>query len=127
MFKLIPKLLFTGLTFLSTLTFVNSLKCVSKNNQECKIRPEIVNVKSDKPIFYPYSAQISKYSGSCNSINDPYEKLCVPDVPVPDAHYGITNFHNISSYPTLENVLFGAVKIQNVDTDKYIFWLWNRI
>ena len=98
------KLLFTGQTFLSTLTFVNSLKCVSKNNQECKIRPEIVNVKSDKPIFYPSSAQISKY-----------------------AHYGITNFHNISSYPTLENVLFGAVKFQNVDTDKYIFWLWNRI
>ena len=35
------------------LSSVNSLKCVSMNNQS---------------------------SGSCNNINDPYAKLCVPDV-----------------------------------------------
>ena len=38
MFKLIKKLCFTGLTFLSTLTSVNPLRCVSVNNQECKVR-----------------------------------------------------------------------------------------
>ena len=31
-----------------------SLSCISMNNQECKVRPEIVNVNSDEPVFYPY-------------------------------------------------------------------------
>ena len=62
------------------LSSVNSLKCISINNQECKVRPEIVNVNSNKPIFYPYSISTSKCSGSCNNINNPYAKLCVPDL-----------------------------------------------
>ena len=24
------------------------------NNQECKVRPEIVNFNSDEPVFYPF-------------------------------------------------------------------------
>ena len=55
---------------------VNSLECVSMKNQECKGRPEIVNVNSKEP----YSIKPSKCSGSCNNINNPYAKLCVPDV-----------------------------------------------
>ena len=31
-------------------------------------------------IFHPFSMKTSKSSGSCNNINDPYGKLCVPDV-----------------------------------------------
>ena len=50
------------------------------NNQECKIRPKIINYNSNEPSFYPYSIEINKCSGSCNNINDPYAKLCVPDV-----------------------------------------------
>ena len=30
-------------------------------------------------MFYPYSITINKCKGSCNTINDPYAKLCVPD------------------------------------------------
>ena len=59
---------------------VNPLKCVSMNNQECKIIPEIINVNSSEPSFYPYSVKISKCSRSSNNINDPYAKLCVADV-----------------------------------------------
>ena len=44
-----------------------------------KVRPEIVNVNSNEPIFYPFSIRSSKCSGSCNNINDPYAKLFVPD------------------------------------------------
>ena len=55
------------------------LKCVSMNNQECKIRPEVININSNEPSFYPYSIFIKNCSGSCNNI-DPYAKLCVPDV-----------------------------------------------
>ena len=49
------------------------------NNQECKIRTEIISVNTNEPMFYPYSVKINKYKGSCNTINDPYAKLCVPD------------------------------------------------
>ena len=66
--------------FFCSLSSVNSLECVSMNNQECKVRPEIVNVNSNEPLFYPFSIKTSKCSGSCNNINDPYAKLCVPDV-----------------------------------------------
>ena len=50
------------------------------NNQPCKARPEIVNVNSNNPIFYPFSIKTSKCSGSCNNINNPYAKICVPDI-----------------------------------------------
>ena len=59
---------------------INTLKWVSVNNQECKIRPKIINYNSNEPSFYPYSIEINKCSGSCNNINDPYAKLCIPDV-----------------------------------------------
>ena len=66
--------------FSYNLSSVNSLQCISISNQECKVRPEIVNVNSNEPIFYRYSIRASKCSGSCNNINDPYAKLYIPDV-----------------------------------------------
>ena len=79
----IKKAFFTGLTILSTLSSVNMLSsvplsCISMTNQECKARPEIANVNSDEPVFYPFSIKTSKCSGSCNNIID--AKMCVPDV-----------------------------------------------
>ena len=50
------------------------------NNQECKTRPQVVNVNGDEPVFFPFSIETSKCSGSCNNINYPYAKICVPDV-----------------------------------------------
>ena len=42
--------------------------------------PKILNVNSNEPLFYPYSTEVNKCSGSCNNVNDPYAKLRVPDV-----------------------------------------------
>ena len=50
------------------------------NNQECKVRPKITKINSNEASFSQYSVKISKCSGSCNNINDPYAKICVPDV-----------------------------------------------
>ena len=50
------------------------------NNQECKVRPETVNVNSDEPVFYPFGIKTSKRCDSCNNTNNPYAKMCVPDV-----------------------------------------------
>ena len=58
---------------------LNQLKCVSMSYQECKIRPQIINMNSDNPLFYPCSIEINKCSGSYNFINDPYAKLGVPN------------------------------------------------
>ena len=49
-------------------------------NQESKVRPEIINFNSNEPVFYPFSIKTSKCRGICNNINDPYAKMCVPDV-----------------------------------------------
>ena len=49
------------------------------NNQASKVRPEIINVNSNQPVFYSFSVKTSKCSDSCNNINDPYAKICVPD------------------------------------------------
>ena len=71
---------FVGLTILSSFTNLNSLSCISTNNQECKTRPQIVNVNGDEPVFFPFSIKTSKCIGSCNNINYPYAKVCVLDV-----------------------------------------------
>ena len=49
------------------------------NNQECKIRTEIINLNTNEPMFYPYGIKINRCKGSCNTINNPYAKICVPD------------------------------------------------
>ena len=57
-FSFVKKVFFLGLTVLSS-SITSALKCVSLNNQECKIRPKIVNVSSNNPIFYPFSVKIN--------------------------------------------------------------------
>ena len=56
------------------------LSHISMNNQECRVKPQIVNVNSEESVFFPFSIKTSKCSGSCNSINDLYTNMCVPDV-----------------------------------------------
>ena len=69
------------MTFIKfNLSNVNSLKCVSMNNKVCKIRPEIISLNTNEPLFYPYSNKINKCRGICNTINNPYAYLCVPDI-----------------------------------------------
>ena len=80
MFVFLKKKIYTGSSFLSTLLNTTSLNCISMKNQECRVRPEIINVNSNEPIFYPFSIKTGKCSGSCNNINDPYAKISVPDV-----------------------------------------------
>ena len=64
--------------FFGSLSNVNPLQCISLKNQEGKVRPKIVNINSDDPIFYPCSIKTSKCSGNCNNINDPYARICTP-------------------------------------------------
>ena len=58
MFGFIKKCFFTTMTFFGcNVLNVNPLKCVSINNQKCKIRLQIINTNSNEPSFYPYSIE----------------------------------------------------------------------
>ena len=50
------------------------------SNQECTVIATIVNININDLLFYPYCVTINKYSGRYSDINNPYSKLCVPDV-----------------------------------------------
>ena len=81
MFGFVKRIFLSPMMFFSfNLSSVNLLECVSMNNQEYKVRLEIVNINSNEPIYYPFSIRTSNCSGSCNNINDPYAKLCVLDL-----------------------------------------------
>ena len=59
-FRLVKKVFFLGLTILSN--FTNALDCVLIKNRECKVRPEIISINSNNPIFYLFSVKINKCS-----------------------------------------------------------------
>ena len=73
------------LTILSGFKNANSLNaiplsCISMNSKECKTRLQVIDVNGDEPVFFPFSTETSKCSGSCNNITYPYAKSCVPDI-----------------------------------------------
>ena len=47
-------------------------------NEQSRMQSETTDVNGKEPVFFPFCIKTSKCSGSCNNINDPYEKLCVP-------------------------------------------------
>ena len=59
---------------------VNKLECVSLINRECMPRPKILNVKEGigEALFYPYNVLVNKCSGSCDTLDNPMSKICVP-------------------------------------------------
>ena len=61
---------------------VNALECVSVINQKCMPRPKILDVNegAGEALFYPYNVLVNKFSGSCNTFNNPMAKLCIPNV-----------------------------------------------
>ena len=93
MFKFVNKIFISALMFFANISNVNSIKCISLKNQECKLRPKIADINSNNPIFYPFSIKINICSGNCNNINDPYTKICVPHT-VKDLNVKVFNVKN---------------------------------
>ena len=61
---------------------VNSLKCLSVINQKCMPRPKVLHVNEGvgEVLFYPYNVLVNKCSGSCNTLDDPMARICVPNI-----------------------------------------------
>ena len=97
-FRFVKKVFFLGLKILSNFTnalnatplSATLLNCISMKNQECKTILQIININSNDPIFYPFSIKINKCSGNCDNINNPYAKICVPDV-TKDSNFKVFN------------------------------------
>ena len=61
---------------------VRALEYVSVVNQKCMPRPKILNVNEGigEALFYPYNVQVNKCSGSCDTLDNPMFKICVPKI-----------------------------------------------
>ena len=59
-----------------------ALECVSVTNQECMPRPKILDINEGvgEALFYPYNMLVNKCSGSCDTLNNPMAKICVPNI-----------------------------------------------
>ena len=58
-----------------------ALEFVSVVNQKCMPRPKILPLEGiGEALLYPYNMLVNKRSGSCNTLEDPMAKLCVPNV-----------------------------------------------
>ena len=62
---------------MSVSSVFTSQKCISLTNQECKVRKVIVD---NKYMAFPYKIKVNRCVGSCNNINNPCSKVCIPDV-----------------------------------------------
>ena len=72
-----------GLTIsLFSIIKTKALECVSVINRKYMSRPKILDVNEGvgEALFYPYNLLVNKCSGSCDTINNPMAKLCVPGI-----------------------------------------------
>ena len=67
---------------LFSISKTKTLECVSVVNRECMPRPKILDVNegAGEALFYPHNALVNKCSGSCNTLDDPMTRLCVPNI-----------------------------------------------
>ena len=72
---------------------VNTLECFSVINRECMPRPKILDVNEGvgEALFYPYNVLVNKCSGSCNTLDDPMARLCVPNI-IKNVNVKVYNF-----------------------------------
>ena len=70
-----------------------ALECVSAVNQKCMPRPKILDVNEGvgEALFYPYNVLVNKCSGSCNTLDDPMAKRCVPNI-IKNVNMKVYNF-----------------------------------
>ena len=69
------------------------LECVSVANQKCMPRPKILDVNEGigEALFYPYKVLVNKCSGSCNALDNPMSKICIPKI-IKNVNMQVYNF-----------------------------------
>ena len=81
MFGLIKKIFIRLLTAL--VNGSNHRKCISLSNQKCMTQPTLSNLHpneySQEFHYYQFAVKLDRYVGSCNALNDLFNKVCVPN------------------------------------------------
>ena len=81
MFLLIKKIFIMLLS--SIVNASNHTKCVSLSNQKCMIQPTLINLYpneySQEFHYYPFAVKLNRCVGSCNTLNDLSNKVCIPN------------------------------------------------
>ena len=61
----------------------NHKKCTSLSNQKCMTQPSIINLHpneySQEFHYYPFAVKLDRCVGSCNTLNDLSNKVCIPN------------------------------------------------
>ena len=72
---------------------VGASESVSVVNQKCMPRPKIFDVDEGigEALFYPYNRQVNKCRGSCNTLDNPISKICVPKI-IKNVNMKVYNF-----------------------------------
>ena len=79
-----------GITKEMSITLVTSLvnvschtKCLSLSNQKCEIQPIFINWHPNEYRqelhCYPFAVKLDRCVGSCNTFNELFKKVCVPN------------------------------------------------
>ena len=81
MFGIIKKMLIVLLA--SIVNASNHTKCMSLNNQKCIIQRTLIHLHpkeySQDFHYYPFAVKLDRCVGSCNTLNDLYNKACIPN------------------------------------------------
>ena len=72
---------------------VNTIECLSVINRKCMPRPKIleVNERIGEALFYLYNVLVNKCSRSCNNLDNPMSKICIPKV-IKNVNIKVYNF-----------------------------------
>ena len=72
---------FIGLSTCTIGRFGESLasNSICLNKQSCQARPTIVNITTNQPLHYPFTVNVNKCGGSCNTIYDPNAQVWIPN------------------------------------------------
>ena len=61
----------------------NPARCISLSNQKCMIEPSLINLHPNEYTqelhYYPFAAKLNRCVGSCSTLNDLSNKVCVPE------------------------------------------------
>ena len=120
------------LIILFSIIKTKALECVSVTNQKCMPRPKILDVNEGvgEALFYPHNVLVNKCSGSCNTLDDPMAKLCVPNIvrrvnmKVYKFLMGLNETRNVLQHESckcvcrLNSLLCNSKQIRNSDTCK---------
>ena len=70
---------FIGLSSFGGLLASGHIESVSLNHRLYQVRPKLVDINSNEPIYYPFTVTVNKCSGCCNTFDDTYAQICLPN------------------------------------------------